>query len=141
MAIHVFVVDHQETFLRLMEQILRADGHEATSCPAGDPAHELIARTQPDVVVVDTWLQVRDEGWELVQTLRLDERTRQIPIIVASSDAERVKERAEEISAMNNVLILPKPFDPESLLRAIARITGGEGWSTDQEAQVDSPPK
>lgn len=138
--IHVFVVDHRDTFLRLMQSILKTAGYEATVCHAGDEAHQLISKLQPDVIVVDTWLQERDEGWELVQTLRLDEHTRHIPIVLASSDAERLQERASEIRAMRNVLLVPKPFDPETLLHAISRVTNPNNlWDSEAQAALDAP--
>ncbi|MEO8457696.1 MAG: response regulator [Chloroflexota bacterium] len=138
--IRVAVVNHQATFLRLMEQILTGEGYATTVHSAADDAHGAITRLQPDVIIVDTWLQTRDEGWELVQTLRLDEKTRHIPIILASSDAERVQERSEQLSGMKNVLILGKPFDPESLLRSVARVTGTKAnWDAGAQASLDSP--
>lgn len=138
--VHVFVVDRQMTFLRLMERILDEAEYKVTAIPAGEEAHELIATTKPDIVVIDTWLQVRDDGWELMQTLRLDTRTQSIPVILASSDAESVKEKASEISGMRNVLLLPKPFDPAALLHAIERVTDpSSSWDTNAQAKLDTP--
>jgi CheY-like chemotaxis protein len=124
-----------------MRLILEAEGYKATVCPAGEEAHEVIAREQPEVIVVDTWLQIRDAGWELVQILRLDAATKHIPIIIATSDSEHLEDYASKASALRNVLLIPKPFDEETLIRAIRRVTApGNVWDSHAQAALDTPP-
>jgi CheY-like chemotaxis protein len=139
-AIHVMVVNHQEAFLRIMRIILEGEGYQTTVCAASEGALQAAVTTQPDVIVVDTWLQTRDEGWEFIQNLRLAPETRGIPIIIASSDIERLKDYAAEVSALRNVLLIPKPFDEQTLLRGVKRITSPEStWDTDAQAAIDEP--
>jgi CheY-like chemotaxis protein len=75
--------------------------------------------------MIDTWLEVQEAGWALVQTLRLDEATRRIPILICSSDPAEVKRRAGQLETTPGVDVLPKPFDPEALLAKVAQMMGG----------------
>lgn len=61
------------------------------------------------------------------QTLRLDEATRPIPILICSSDPNEVKRRAGHLETMPNVDVLAKPFDPEALLARMAQMMDGRG--------------
>jgi CheY-like chemotaxis protein len=121
----IAVVNHDSVFLRLIDRVLRGDGHEPILCPSGTAAHEVIVQQQPDLIMIDTWLEVQEAGWALVQTLRLDEATRRIPILICSSDPNEVKRRAGQLETMPNVDVLPKPFDPESLLAKVAQMMDG----------------
>ena len=121
----IAVVNHDSVFLRLIDRIFRADGHEAILCPSGTAAHEVIVQQQPDLIMIDTWLEAQEAGWALVQTLRLDEATRRIPILICSSDPAEVRRRAGQLETMPGVDVLPKPFDPEALLAKVAQMTNG----------------
>lgn len=118
-ARRIAVVNHEPVFLSLMQRILEVEGYEVTLCPEGTAAHSVIAREQPDVVVLDTWLETREGGWSLLQTLRLDDLTRHLPVLICSSDPDEVKRRMSMLEDLPNISFLPKPFDPQGLLRAV----------------------
>ncbi len=121
----IAVVNHDSVFLRLIDRVLRGGGYEPILCPSGTTAHEVIVQQQPDLIMIDTWLEAQEAGWALVQTLRLDEATRRIPILICSSDPTEVRLRAGQLETMPNVDVLPKPFDPESLLAKVAHMMDG----------------
>lgn len=136
--IRVAVVDHDPVFLRLTEQILRSEGYDVILCPSGTKAHIVVASHQPDVVMIDTWLSTHDDGWSLLQTLRLDPETDHIPILLTSSAAEDVRDLAADRTAMRNVLILAKPFASVGLLHAVARLTDPAAkWDIAAWASID----
>lgn len=123
-APRISVVNHEPVFLSLMQRILDLEGYEVTLCPEGTAAHSVIAREQPALIILDTWLETREGGWSLLQTLRLDEATNSLPILICSSDPEEVKRRMTMLATMPNISFLPKPFDPQSLLIAIRKAIG-----------------
>lgn len=102
-----------------MDRILRAGGYEPIGCPSGTAAHDVILKAQPSAVIVDTWLETRESGWQLLQTLILDDATRHIPIVLCSSDVDGVARRIEELDKVSHLVVLPKPFDPEALLKKL----------------------
>jgi CheY-like chemotaxis protein len=136
----IAVVDHDPTFLRILDHLLRTAGYNPVQCPGGAGAHDVISQLQPDLILIDTWLGTRDEGWVVLQTLRLDEATLAIPILLTTSDPEEVKQRSAEVEAMTNMIILPKPFNPDSLLGAVERILMTT-WNADENASYYRPPE
>lgn len=121
----IAVVDHEAVFIRLMERILEFAGYDSMPCPSSSVAYEEIKRQKPDLVLLDTWLESRDAGWQILQNLWLDEETADLPILICSSDdSPRFEQRAETLRGKKTVLLM-KPFDPPMLTDAIARMLGG----------------
>jgi CheY-like chemotaxis protein len=115
----IAVVNHESTFLRLMENLLHTEGYETIAIADGGSAYEVLKRDQPQLVIIDTWLGSRDRGLDLIQLLKLDPETAAIPILVVSSDDKaRVTEKLAHPSG-DGIEVLFKPFDPEDLLTAI----------------------
>jgi DNA-binding response OmpR family regulator len=125
MVVHtVAVVDHDPVFLRLMQRVLSAEGYRTLMCPRGTAAHDLIAQERPSVVLIETWLDAPEQGWELLQTLRLDDATRDIPVVILSSDSQEVRQRAGQLEGLPGVTLLGKPFDPDTLLTRLREVLG-----------------
>lgn len=117
--LRIAICNHEPVFLSLMQRVLEVDGYQVTLCPEGTIAHSVIAREQPALIILDTWLETREGGWSLLQTLRLDDATRNLPILICSSDPEEVKRRMSQLKTMPNITFLAKPFDPQTLLRSV----------------------
>ncbi len=115
----VAVVDHDPVFLRLMDRALRDDGYMPIVCPSGTAAHEVIVAEQPDLVIIDTWLESPDRSWQILQTLVLDDATRGIPILLCSYDTKQVAKRLKKLQKVKRLSHLRKPFDPEALLAKV----------------------
>ena len=117
----IAVVDNEPTFLRLAQNILTDAGYEVLILNGGASAYEVIKRVEPQLLIMDTWLEAREEGWDLLHLMRLSPETASIPIVVLSSDDPKlVKERfAAESGA--DVTLLFKPFYSDQLLSAISR--------------------
>jgi DNA-binding response OmpR family regulator len=124
----IAIVNHEPVFLSLMQRILEVEGYQVTLCPEGTAAHAVIAREQPDLVILDTWLETREGGWTVLQTLRLDDATRNLPILICSSDPDEVKRRMAQLETMPDVTFLAKPFDPDSLRHKIGEILHRGGY-------------
>ena len=71
---------------------------------------------QPDVIVLDLAMP-RMTGWEALQSLKTDPRTRGIPVIVVSGQGRR-----EEAMASGADSYCSKPCLPDALLREIQRV-------------------
>ena len=121
----IAVVDHSPSFFRLMQAVLDSYGFRMLACADSNTASDEIAKAHPDLVLIDTWLKFEDEGWQVLQNLRLDPTTSEIPIIVSSTDTRNIAERTAELEAMKNVYLLPKPFSPEALMVALDQMLPG----------------
>jgi DNA-binding response OmpR family regulator len=122
----IAVVNHDPVYLGLVQQILAVEGYEPLICPEGTAAHSVIVERQPDAVLLDTWLEHQESGWILLQTLRLDEQTMHIPILLCTSDPDGVKARIEQIEKLGQIRVLNKPFDPATMLREMKEMLASE---------------
>jgi CheY-like chemotaxis protein len=64
-----------------------------------------------------------DTGWEIVNLIRLDPSTSQIPAIVSSTDFRDLEAKAELLRSLN-CDVLPKPFNLQSLLDKVNEAIG-----------------
>jgi putative two-component system response regulator len=108
----ILVVDDLEAVLRLMEDILSAEGYRVVPARDGDEALARVAAEQPDLVIADVRMPRRD-GFALCQTLKAAPATRLIPVVLmtgASEASDRL--RAIEAGAQDFVR---KPIDQAEL--------------------------
>lgn len=126
-ARRVLVADDEPAIRALCRVNLQLEGMEVLEADNGVAALEVVAREQPDLVLLDLMMPELD-GWQVAQRLASSEETRDLPIVVLSARTERQDiERAHEAGALGYVL---KPFDPLSLAgeleRTLQRVAAGE---------------
>ena len=112
----VMVVDDAYSELQVMETILRSVGHDVLTYLDGEQLEEKIVKERPDVVLLDIVMPKRN-GFEVLRSLRKDERTKQTRVVVVSSknqESDRVwgmRQGADEY--------LAKPFTSDQLLSIV----------------------
>jgi CheY-like chemotaxis protein len=108
----VLVVDDDVAIRMICAINLKAEGFSVIEASDGSEALELARSECPDLIVTDVDMPRRD-GFELAEALRRDERTREIPLIFMSGQADEThRARALELGA---IAFLAKPFDSETL--------------------------
>jgi CheY-like chemotaxis protein len=115
---NIFVADDNMDFLELMRELLHDEQYDVTILHASDQAYTEIKKASPDLVILDMTLEHPDDGWAVLQLLKLDPGTVHIPLIVCSADVLLLKERREQIKELN-CYVVETPFDLDTLLRAI----------------------
>lgn len=109
----ILIVDDEPTILATMAPLLRARGYTVATATSGYGALDAVARTPPDLVILDLGLPDLD-GVDVCRRLR---EGRNLPIVVLSArDAERDKVAALDAGADDYVT---KPFGSEELLARI----------------------
>ncbi len=103
----VLVVDDESNMRFLLRLVFEPEGFEVVEAHHGAAALELVKQEQPDLVVTDLMMPVMN-GRELIERLRADAETADIPIIVVSANAQAVVAGADAA--------LSKPFDIDALL-------------------------
>ncbi|MEX0835778.1 MAG: ATP-binding protein [Nitriliruptor sp.] len=120
----LLLVEDNLTNLRVVQGMLRRrPGTSVIPAMQGRLALELAHEHRPDVIVLD--LHLPDLGGEeVLNRLRSDPRTRQIPVVVASADASpnRVR-RLREIGAY---AYITKPLDLQRFLEVIDAAMAGD---------------
>ena len=90
---HVFVVNGAVDFLDLMRELLQDEQYNVTTTNFVPRTFNQIAALKPDLLIVD--LAVGEQaGWDLLEGLQTEAVTRDIPVIVTSTDPYLL-ERAE----------------------------------------------
>ena len=116
------VEDNPDT-LALFHDLATWAGYQTISCTRGAEAHPLIRETQPDLVILDLWLESQEAGGMVLGMLELDPVTQDIPVIVCSAHRDLLEQRAPYLEAKGHRM-LEKPFRSEHLLAMIRQALG-----------------
>lgn len=112
----ILVVDDQQPALRMYQRYLGQTGYKVIGISDPRQVLPLLLKVQPVLILLDVMMPDVD-GWEILQTLRLDERARLIPVIVCS--AWEAGEMAKSLGAAD---FLKKPITQKGLLGALERL-------------------
>jgi DNA-binding response OmpR family regulator len=116
----IAVVNNDTDFLGLMRDLLSLEGYQTLICREGDRAYAVIKEAQPDLVILDVRLDHAEQGWTILELLRLDPATTKIPVIICSADAQFLRDKAAALHDLR-CDTLEKPFDLDMLLEKVAR--------------------
>ncbi|GAB4462158.1 MAG: hypothetical protein OHK0029_28510 [Armatimonadaceae bacterium] len=116
----VLVVDDDQAASELLTHHLQMAGYSVSRAFSAADALVLAREMHPHVITLD--VQLPDgEGWEVLQKLKADEATQDIPVLMVSILEDR--ERAKELGAADCFV---KPVVKDRLLNAIAREVAGQ---------------
>ncbi|HLA67037.1 MAG TPA: response regulator [Acidimicrobiia bacterium] len=127
MAQRVLVVEDSAVIQRLISVCLRPAGVEVETRSDGPTGLEAALTTHPDLVILDVGLP-RMDGWEVLERIRSDVRTRSMKVLVLTAHAqEETRERADRGGAD---AFLTKPFRPDDLRGVALQLLGGPTEAT-----------
>jgi CheY-like chemotaxis protein len=108
------VVDDDATWRELVVDFLASEGFAVTAAGNGAEALRRLRRCEvaPDLILLDLTMPVMD-GWHFRQRQLVDERLRDIPVVVVSSD---------DPGALPVDRRVVKPCAPGELLAAVAGV-------------------
>jgi two-component system, cell cycle response regulator DivK len=115
----VLVVDDHDDTREMYVLSLGLFGFEAIGAADGQQACHRAWEFHPDIVVTDLTLRGGD-GWQVIQDLRRDARTRDIPIVLLTGHASAsLRERAESEGCAGFFL---KPCLPDDLAAELLNV-------------------
>jgi CheY-like chemotaxis protein len=114
----IAIVDDDKLFVASMRDLLTDEGYEILTHNSGDAAYKMIRKKQPNLVLLDMRLEHPEGGWMVLDLLRLDPQTANIPVIVCSADARFLRAKAEQLRE-EGCCVLEKPFAIDTLLSII----------------------
>jgi PAS domain S-box-containing protein len=132
----VLVVDDDPDATRLLKGILLGAGYNVLTAGDGDDALALAREAHPDAISLDLRMPGVD-GLALVEILKHDPETRQIPVVVLSVSGERDRAIATGADAY-----LAKPVDALVYLGTVNRVLAERGRAhrrvllVDDDAQI-----
>jgi signal transduction histidine kinase/CheY-like chemotaxis protein len=112
----VLSIDDDYQVISLYERFLKPQGIQVIACTDPKIAVKKAKEVRPFAITLDVMMPERD-GWEVMQELKRDPETRNIPVIICS-----ILEEEEKGFSMGASDYLVKPFLQEDLNNAIIRL-------------------
>lgn len=112
----VLAVDDEPDIRLLIELLLGQEGYQVQTAATGEEALASIEHSVPDVVLLDIFLPGLS-GWQVAEHLRGRGLLPALPVLMLSAHADpNAPTRAADLGCRG---FIAKPFDPDSLVRAI----------------------
>ncbi len=128
----ILVVDDDEVILKTAEGVLGRD-YRVLTCRKGTEAIRLAQKEQPALILLDINL-VEMTGFEVLEGLRANPATRDLPVLFITADEDREK---EAMGLKRGALdFIRKPFVPEVLLQRARRIILLDRYQKDLQGEV-----
>ena len=103
------MVEDSAVIRRLIEVCLRAADLEIITRDDGQSGLAAVSSESPDLVVLDIGLPGMD-GWEVLDRIRRDETTEDVPVVVLTAHAEEESRRRASEGGAD--AFVTKPFQP-----------------------------
>ncbi len=114
----ILVVEDEESLLKLESILLTSKGYEVTGVSNGLAALESLAKSRPDLVLLDIMLPAMD-GFEVCQRIKSDPATRDIPVVMLTAKKSREDmARGQQVGAD---WYITKPFKSANVIETIQR--------------------
>ena len=115
----ILAVDDERHIVRLVQVNLERAGYQVVTAFDGKEALQKVEAEQPDLVVLDVMMPYMD-GFEVLQTLRKNPSTRDLPVIMLTAKAQDADVFRGWQSGVD--CYLTKPFNPMELIAFVKRI-------------------
>jgi putative two-component system response regulator len=128
--IRILVVDDEASNRRLLRQILTPLGYEVVEAADGVAALAQVARSIPDLILLDVMMPQRD-GYDVCRELKTNPRTRLVPVVMLTG----LDHRTDKIKAANLGAdeFLTKPFDVAELTARVKSLVALKHFTDEME--------
>jgi CheY-like chemotaxis protein/CHASE3 domain sensor protein len=113
----ILIVEDDPQFSEVLAGIARRKGLEVLTAQTGEDGWRLARSQQPSGILLDIGLPGAMDGWKLMEKLKADPQTRNIPVHFISGD-----DQAKRALDMGAVGFLLKPVEKEAVLGALTRL-------------------
>ena len=114
-------MDDEEGIREVLSASLQHRDYEILTAVDGEDGLEQAERFLPDLIILDVLLPKLD-GWQVMQRLRRNERTRDIPVVIVSAKSEtEALFRSKEHNAVDHFI---KPVNLHELRTFVRRYIG-----------------
>src|SRR5690242_8984446 len=112
----ILVVEDEESLLKLETILFTSKGYDVTGVKDGSAALAEVARSAPDLVVLDVMLPGMD-GFEVCRTIKKDPATSWIPVVMLT--AKKSSQDLERGRVAGADAYITKPFKSVKVLEII----------------------
>jgi CheY-like chemotaxis protein len=117
--LRLLVVEDDHECRLLISSICTSAGYRVEAIADGRMAVSMVQTLAPDLVVLDVQIPGID-GWEVCRTIKRDERTRRIPVLIITGQATPDTYDRTITSGADD--FMTKPFRNDRLLKLIATL-------------------
>ena len=116
MSKKILIVEDDALMREVMAYILTSSGYEVFTLSNGSDVFKNIKINHPDLVIIESVLPGIG-GREMCQLLKLNNTTRNLPVIMCTGDDDQKEYLLQQSGAPDDVL--EKPFDIKSLMQKV----------------------
>ena len=103
-VVEVLLVEDDQSVLEMYRLKLELDGYRVSTATDGEEGLRKAETLRPDIIFLDIRLPKLD-GLAVLEALRADERTRQVPVVILSNYSEReLVERGLKLGALEYLI-------------------------------------
>jgi DNA-binding response OmpR family regulator len=113
----VAIIEDDADVLNMIADCLTNEGYRTLSYGQGGGAYEFIEQARPDAVILDIRMEHPFAGMAVLQRLRRDEATTEMPVIVCTADHRFVADWQRTLDE-HRCAVVTKPFRIDALLAA-----------------------
>jgi CheY-like chemotaxis protein len=117
--VRILIIDDDELLRGILAKTLENAGHSVIQAADGQQGVELFRATEIDLVITDLVMPVQ-EGVETIMVLHRERRD--LPIIAISGGVMNTRTYLDIAKKVGARRVLPKPFTPQELLRAVDEV-------------------
>ena len=139
MKSRILVVDDDLSILELLRTLLESEGYHVQTFDSGAVALRNALRHPPDAAIVDLMMPGMN-GLDLIQALRYDRRTHQLPVLICSAYYGDLRHITDDLQH-NNTSCLRKPFQIQELLDLLAQMVANRRRSSRRRDNTESQPE
>lgn len=120
---HIFAVNSSSEFLDFIRELFEDEGYNVTTTNFVPRTFDQVAVLQPDLLIVDLAIGIQ-AGWDLLEHLQAEAVTRQLPVLVTSTNRPLLERAEAERARYGGQRYVVKPFELNALLAAVAELIG-----------------
>ncbi len=121
MSSHILVIDDDQSILELFRLIFEPEGYKVTLSKSAFEDVQEVEQLKPDLIIMDFKLGRHEDGFLLLQKIKMYRPTKDIPIMLCTAAVDIIVEQ-ENVLREKGIPILYKPFDVDDLLRVAERM-------------------
>jgi len=122
----ILIADDHDHLRLLVAKTLGGSDYRVVEARDGDEAFDLVHQESPDILVLD-WMMPGRSGIEVVEALRADPETRDLPVVMLTAKAQSADRNRASTLGIQAYLV--KPFSPIELMELVEKLLG-EGSCT-----------
>jgi CheY-like chemotaxis protein len=114
----ILIVDDSKSIRKLLSVVLKNGKHVIIEAGDGNEALEKARNERPDLILLDVIIPGKD-GIRVCREIKADKRTKDIPVIVITSDTS--DETRQKAISSGAAAFITKPFEPKEIREAVKK--------------------